>query len=350
MEKKFQYILTGAILTLLLLIGVLAIVSSQVQADQPTNSSLVQVDEAVDNQTNIPTVTNDSSQAITHEESSQSNSEILVESNSSNLAQDAQLSIQENEKDIASQEVPQTNFDAIISQVIELTDKYALNFLSQPGWTHLQYQSFVPVSTRGNGLEASYGIATTQLFPDDVTVEDYWFNVDDTGDGQGVHHVSDTAGNPLQRVATTNGEMINLTLKALGAPRHHYRSPSGEVTNPVSATQDRLTYVLREMSQSAEASALLEGDQYTIVVIDKFSEPLQLSSNVPELFIAHRYQVILNWETGAIQSEEFGFQTPDEAWLIMDSRTNFVIEVLEELPATAAQTLEEGIALIEEEN
>jgi hypothetical protein len=93
--------------------------------------------------------------------------------------------------DIRSQEVPQTDFDLIIGQVIELTDRYALNFLSQPGWTHLQYQSFVPVSTKGNGLE-SYGMETTQLFPDDATIEDYWFNNGNDADyGEGVHHVSD---------------------------------------------------------------------------------------------------------------------------------------------------------------
>jgi hypothetical protein len=103
------------------------------------------------------------------------------------------------------------------------------------------------------------------------------------------------------------------------------------------------------MSQSTEASAWLEGDQYTVVVIDKFNEPLPLN-NTPELFIGHRYQVILNWETGAIQYEEFALQTQDEAWLIMESRTDFFIEVLNELPAVAAQTLEEGTALIEEES
>jgi hypothetical protein len=144
-----------------------------------------------------------------------------------------------------------------------------------------------------------------------------------------------------------NGATVNLTLKALGAPA--YRTSSGDVSNPVSAIQDRITYVLREMSQSAEASAWLEGDQYTIFVIDKFSEPLQLD-NAPDPYIAHRYQVILNWETGAIEYEEFAFQTPDETWLIMESRTDFFIEVLDELPDAVAQTLEEGIALIEEEN
>jgi hypothetical protein len=93
----------------------------------------------------------------------------------------------------------------------------------------------------------------------------------------------------------------------------------------------------------------LEGDQYTIVVIDKFSEPLQLT-NAPEPYVAHRYQVILNWETGAIQYEEFAFQTPSEEWLIMESRTNFFIEVVRELPTTASQTLEEVNLLLQEEN
>jgi hypothetical protein len=348
MEKRFQYILTGVGLTLLLIIGVLAIVSSQVQADQPTNTSLVQVDEAVDNQTNIPIVTNDSSEGVAEEESSQANSEISVESNSSDIAQDTQLAIQENEKDHGSQTVPQTDFDVITGQIIELTDRYSLNFLSQPGWTHLQYQSFVPVSTKGNGLE-SYGIETTQFFPDDVTIEDYWFNENDSGYGQEVHHVSDATGNPLQRIASIDGTTINLTLKALGVPTTHYRFSAGDLQNPVSATQERITYVLREMSQSAGASAWLEGDQYTIVVIDKFSEPLQLT-NAPEPYVAHRYQVILNWETGAIQYEEFAFQTPSEEWLIMESRTNFFIEVVRELPTTASQTLEEVNLLLQEEN
>jgi hypothetical protein len=34
----------------------------------------------------------------------------------------------------------------------------------------------------------------------------------------------------------------------------------------------------------------------------------------------------------------------------MESRTDFFIEVLNELPAVAAQTLEEGTTLIEEES
>ncbi|MFZ0547079.1 MAG: hypothetical protein WAM60_16660, partial [Candidatus Promineifilaceae bacterium] len=133
---------------------------------------------------------------------------------------------------------------------------------------------------------------------------------------------------------------------ALGAA--DYEFSSGEIQNPLSAIQERIMTIFSGMSPDAEASATLEADQYTVVVIDKLSQPLQLD-NAPEPYIAHRYQLILNWETGAIQSEEFALQTSSGEWVTMESRTNFHAEIIQKLPANAAQTLEEAATLTQEE-
>lgn len=344
MKQKFNYMTIGALLALIGLVSLFALFANRTQAQQ-NNAWANQMAQEETNivshdseQTNNPT-SDFADRVQIHESivSTHSENTIVSESHEDNKL------FQVLEINADTQDNPQQEYVRIIQQVQNLNEKYIVNLSHEFNWLHVQYHTLVPVSTRGTGTLPD-GTHLSNLYPTDTTVDDYWFSKDDYSIY--IHHVSDLSGTLLQKAASIHGETVNLTLMAAGLATYRYPT-SLEAEYP--SLQGRSLSILRELKDSEKFTAWLENGQYVVTVVDYFDQAIQFG-NVANPLMAHRYQIVFDWETGAIQYEEFAFQTIEGEWLIMEARTQFVYEEQYDLPAEALQTMEQLLNLIQEEN
>ena len=335
MKGKMYYMTSGAILTLFVLVMLFALFAHTTQAHQAVTARQSVKTNGLDGQPEAlesPVTEPVEGSELVPQESVDS-----VTIVSSGTASGSSVTGAMNQDD------PKKNYDEIIRQVEQLNEKFILGLDTESNWFHIQFHNLVPVTSRGS-VTASNGTNLTDLYPADTTVDDYWFSLNDYSTY--IHHVSDLNNNLLQRAASVNGETVNLTLMALGLSTYRFPTPA---ESDASMLQGHSLTILRELRESEEITARSENGQYTVTVIDYFSEVTEFD-NVAEPLVAHRYQVIFDEASGAIQYEEFAFQTVSGEWLIMEARSQFVHEEQKELPDEAQQTMEQVANLIEGEN
>ncbi len=324
MKGKFQYVLFGAVMTLL------AISAALVFSLQRTSAQVSPpIPEQQTKPISLPTVTASVTAVIETANTAEALDPVLsTESSLSDTAQTPSPGTAEN---------PQTNLDEIADYAAKLTSIYEESILGKPGWLHIQVEEYLPVEFRGNG-EPAPGLTMAELYPDEVTILEDWYLIDEQGYyQQRVGHTRTVDGQILQRVVTANGETVNLTIQAVDPTyeKEVLRSVQDKVPLQI-YTIPYLLQTAREYKKS-EVSAWLEDGKYVITVTFWYEE-LDKFMNTETLIYGTQGKYTIDANTGTVLSVEL-LLNDGKTWFLHSQMRNYLVELVEKLPEDAQQTL-----------
>lgn len=322
MKNKFQYIMMGSVITLLVIAGAFILSFRSASADADTS---------------LP-VQNTSSVSLPSAEVSKIETTIFTNAPEKNTSQVGNLVGETNASQVGllgTDNSPQTDIDEIIKYVTELVTKQEESILGKPGWLHIQDEVFYPVEFRGNG-EPALGMTTADLYPDDITISEEWYLVDEQGYyQQRVGHIQTTEGRILQRVVSSDGKTVNLTLQAADP---NYEKIELRFAQEKANLDHNLLYMLQMAKQyETEVSAWYEGGKYIVTFTNWYEEPDKFMNSGTTVF-GSQEKYVLDQNSGAFLSGEF-LLNDGENWFVLEQTTNLTSEIIEKLPEEAMQSL-----------
>ncbi len=344
MKNKFQYIMAGAGITLLVIFGALTFLLSRAQAGEApqntfgqTESSMQSVQSSVaeviplDNQDEPDRVTNDTTETQT-----------------------ASMTIRETPTEeflasLGTKEKPQTNMDIIVYTVSELARKQEEAFLGQPGWFHVKWQMIFPEGQKGSGYHSA---TTGEIIPMEVLVPenpvfDSWYHVNETGHyREALSLVMAPDGTIHQQSVLMDGTWTNLTLKALDTHLNQY-----ETSNALAIAASPTSEAFRALEKSRTWSgismqAYLENGQY-IVIKEQRHDLIEDTGFMPEPVIGNREIHIFDQATGQLLSSEVQSLLQSETWVSVGEKTYLTIELMSELPMEISQLFSDSMDIFE---
>lgn len=330
MQRKFQYVLMGAGLTLFVLLGALTFILSPAQAshsfEATANEPLTETEVALNEERPSTTTV-----ALSEERPSET-VETIVE-----------------EKDFSASwgtaENPETDVAKIIAEVESLVTIHKSNILEKPGWFYQRYEGVVPRQYLSNTGEID-GIPVTELYPDDALMCRVWFFIDKDGQfNENVGYTVDQKGTMGTQWATTGGKMINLSLA--GATPNAVNEISG--SQPFPFDGNMLMYLEAVQGDPlSSARAWREGGAYTIVLDIVYEEPVVVANMDDVTVVGERTKYLFDLTTGAIQQAEISYQDVDGAFLLFERVTYLEQTPVDALPQEARQILSEAAELVKE--
>lgn len=319
MEKKFQYILYGAILTLLVIAGVFTFVISDTQADETTNytenkqievsnpSEIVNTAETEMEDDPLPnTLFNQGEQELSEEE----NKQPLIDSNNTEV-----------EKDTG---------EAVLAKVDAFNMQKIKALLSEGGgWIFVEAQRYAPNSGNAslpNGLN----------LPVSQRIEN-WYYVEANGYAyQSYDRMLDENGNPIQEgyfregifynekqefshQLETNAFLLLPDQDAYGFLRRDFES-GGELAGWVDKQDDRMVYIATSTSY--------------------FEKPVEFGVSTYKV-VSTQYQFIYDVSDGSFLYGETVFVLENGEKIVWESitQTAFDMVVADELPEQLTQFL-----------
>lgn len=325
MKGKFLYILFGAAITLFAISGVLVL--SLQRAAAQTNSS---ISEQQTEPTPLPEPTAAAVATIMEAVNTTETVDPAAAAKSS-LEDAAQTPF------LGTAENPQTNIEEIREYAAKLTTIYEASILGKPGWLHLQYEEYEPVEFRGNGQPAS-GLTVADLYPDDVTIFEDWYLIDEQGFyQQRVGHTRTIDGEILQRMVTANGEIVNLTIQA--ADPNYEKQSLISIQDKVPLNIYGIPYLLQTAQEykRSEVYAWQKDGKY-MIVFTYWNEKPDKFMNTETIIYGSQYIYTIDANTGVFLSSDF-LLNDGTSWFLHTQNKNFLVELMEKLPEDAQQTL-----------
>lgn len=322
MKHKFQYIMVGSLITMLVIAGAFTLLFRSTSADATT--PLPVQDAPVASLPSAEVSKPETTVFINEPEEITSQSENLIRE--ANTSQVGLLGTDNN---------PQTDIDEITKYVTELVTKQERAILGKPGWLHIQDEIFYPVEFRGNG-EPAPGMSVADLYPHDVTISEEWYLVDEQGYyQQRVGHIQTTEGHILQRTVTSDGELVNLTIQE--ANPSYEKSELQFVQEKVNLDHNLLYMLQMAKQHETEVSAWHEDDRYIVTFTGWYEEPDKFM-NFETIIFGFQDKYVLDQNSGFFLSSEH-LLNDGENWFVLEKITNLNSEIIEKLPEEAAQSL-----------
>lgn len=348
MQGKFQYIMTGAAITLLVLIGVFALLLVQTRADDsPTrevfDTAAQEDQQSVDLRVTIPP------SPYVEKSLDESNEAYKEQEDSANIdLQNRQLVVQSGTVDD-----PVTDIDMIILTVAEFVRVQEEALLSSPGWLHVKSTLVIPEQMRGNGYHVA---GTDEVLPMQVLVPaspiyETWYHIDQTGTySEAMGLVSSQEDAIHQRTILIDGQWINLTLKTAGARREQY-----ETRASVDAPLLPISLVLQALEERREwrninIYAYSDKGRFIVIAEQQYDSPIDNAISITEPVSGSRE--IFNFEegTGRLLSREAQVLPLNGSWLTTEKEDYLVVELTSELSHEASRLFSDAMNLLEEGN
>lgn len=338
MQNRFQYMIFGAILTLLIIFGLLIFLLSPAQAD---NTFARAVNEGKPVETAVQ-ITNQSVEiaAVTGDQTKHGQA-----SNLTNVKSAPEVSI---ETQITTQQTngdPITDTELILAQVWEFARQQERDLLGREGWIYIEKESYAPVQFKGGG---SPDLPLNQLYPDDISTFEYWNHVDEAGF---VYEWLSTNKSPdgvvRQSTVMSNGRSVNLTLRNAGLPEDYYTIETEQLQKvdlPTTFIYDLLEEV--RYWSDVQMQAYQEKDSFIVSWEQMYAEPLE--TQLPEPVIGTRSVYIFDMNTGQLQTSEFHFLPLNGKWQIQEQDTYLTIKWLPQLPHEADQLFQDAVNSLEQ--
>lgn len=331
MQRKFQSIILGAGLTILVLIGAFVLLSEQVQGSAiPSKATAPITDIVAVNTNNV--------------------SEQSPVSNNGNLLEvDDAASEKLLERETAYS--PLTEVDIIIQTVAEFVQKQKENLLGKSGWIHVVAQPYVLEEQRGSNslYVGSTGevISSDKLVPDSAQFET-WYRVNETGIyNEAISLVTSPNGVIHQQSVLVGNQWLNLTLKARGVTQSEYstNNPSNEIVLPVVTAAN----ILNDMStwENVNLQAQVENGVYVVSADQTFAEPLE-DAILAKRVLVGRQIFTFDAKTGQLLMTESHLQIDDGTWILRERWTYSTTEFDSELPAIVAEIFSDSMSMVEE--
>jgi hypothetical protein len=194
-------------------------------------------------------------------------------------------------------------------------------------------------------------IAMTDLFPEDISIQDEWFHIDEAGHyPESLSLVSTVDGMIRQQVIFSNGRLVNLTLLEAGVttPNSEVNQGQKSLLLPESDALATLnTY--QGWNRTFQAWLSEDGGAYTVSTEQVFTTTVEIA-NAPEPIQGDRVTYTFDWHTGQLISTEFQVLTKSGLWLTLEKKDYLVAELQTDLPADTRQIFEESITQLKEGN
>ena len=332
-NQKFHYLMSGAILTLLVLFGAFAIFLSRAQASEsPTSvpaTTMVTVGEPeVSPETTAETVE-------VEVDSPSIESSATIENDTAVTSQDAAtVPPVATSIPLGTIDQPQTDIPSILNIVQELAQKQADLLLGKPGWLHFKLYSAMPDEIRGSSsLTSPTGQAV--MLPNPLIQDNWNYTEGTTRIQESVSQLSSDDGTVTQQSIRTQGRVVNVTLKAAGFPQADYQSFESyiELTLPTAQAAERLAATLTWQKTKVTMEAYAENGRYTVIVSGIFAEPYEDEIFRPgQLIIGDKVIYIFDLETGHLLSEDHYDLLQSGTEFYLGQNVYQITEYLPELP------------------
>ena len=324
MKGKFQYILFGAVITLLVIGGAFAF-SLQPTTANESRATLEQQTEPASPPDSISatTITTDTTNETETVEP------VILVNTSVNDNDDAEVASP------GTVENPQTNIDEITKYVTTLITKQQSSIFGSSGWLHLQDEEYMPVQFRGSG-EPAPSLTIADLHPNDTTILENWYFLDKQGNSQQrVFHTRTPEGQILQRVVTTKGQITNLTLQ--DADPNYEKTESNPLQEKIELHYNILYMLQVAKELGSEVNAWSENGKYIITITDWFNESKNyMNFEVPIWGYQSKYIIDEKTNTFFLR-ENTAFDGKN--WFIHERITRLNLEIIKELPTEANYSL-----------
>jgi hypothetical protein len=334
MSGKFSYIMTGVGLTLLVILGVAAVIFSTAAASETmlpneTNTSLTNSGPSVEVQ-----------QTISNHEPLHS-----VVLNAEAMEDSLPLS--------GTVNVPETDPGIIVYTVKELARQQEVALLNKSGWLHVVSQPYSPKDQQGSRQVRS--TATGEIVPKEDLVPDSalfesWYYLDERGlYNEAMSLVVSADGTLHQQSMLVGNQWVNLTLQARGFAEEQYKTRNGSnrIILPISSVADSLD--MMQTRENVVMEAYLNNEQYVVVIEELYAEPVE--DSVTQTFVLGGKVIYsIDATTGQLLSTEVQLLFENGDWLLRERWDYLVTEFMAELPENAARLYTDSVnAVIGEE-
>ncbi|RMD52857.1 MAG: hypothetical protein D6835_01445 [Candidatus Thermofonsia bacterium] len=330
MKNKFQYVIAGAGITLIVIFGTFTLLLPRVQAGESLQ------DTAGQTKTSARPAHANGTEAVSfnnQEQPGQVTDNITGSQNTS--AATAEEPAEEFFASLGTKDKPQTNMDIIIYTVSELARKQEEALMGKTGWLHVKVQFYIPEEQKGNGYHSA---AIDEIIPIEVLVPqnpifDSWYHVDETGlYREALSLVMAPDGTIHQQSVLVDGVWVNLTLKALGTHQQQYETP-GSLEIAVLPTAE--VYRILEESQTwpdVSMQAYMENGRYVVIKEQRYDDPIENAVFMPEPVIGGKEIYYFDQETGELLYSEVQSLLQSEVWYAGGNKTYLTVEFLPEMP------------------
>ncbi len=332
MQRKFQYVLMGAGLTLLVIFGALTLLLPPAQA---SNSFSVPADDPRANEKTSDVTIEDrtSSPEIRVVENLQTNGNI-----SETISKET-----DSRPELSTKENPETDIAKIIEQLGMLAEKNEARLFGEPGWLYVKHESYWPLKYMSNTGDI-YGIPVTELYGTDTVTHEEWYEVDAQGYfQQKIGQITDANGITRNQWAISNGYFIALSLNDA---TEQAISPHTTNSSALPVASDFSTLLEMAQNEGHTITAWYAADQYVLVYTKTLDEPK--TNYAGELVQRSQVKYQFNLETGAIQLFEVTDQLTNGEWIVKERSVLLEQYMVENLPTAVEQTLNEAATLVEE--
>lgn len=337
MKRKSQYVLLGAGVTLLAVLGAFVLLLTPTRAYNPFPSSAnkPEKDEILD-----VALEKESAGA-----ESEGNDIRLAPADLNDSARtDQQLSTPISEAAnfvpaLSTAENPETNIAQILHQISILVAKNESSLFGKAGWLYEKHEHYMPLKYASNTGEI-YGIPVSDLLGSDTVTREEWFGIDPQGYyEQKVGRTIDANGITRTKWAIANGyfvslELVGVTDFAMHPEQSGYHPPLGG---------DFSDYVAMFQGEGAKVMAWYDNDLYIITMTTRYAEPY--TNVVGELVQSQETKYGFNLDTGAIQLFEVTYQTSDNEWVVLERSLLLEQRIVEGLPTEVDQALQQASML-----
>ncbi|MCA9927743.1 MAG: hypothetical protein KC419_04675 [Anaerolineales bacterium] len=339
MQRKFQYVLTGAGLTLFVILGALTLLLPPAQAgnasdDMSAYPSGTDIDKDVALEEDIP------STAIIkpNDQSVQNQAEYVANSlPAANFPISQETLAEINQVPPETVDNPETNIDVVFAQVEELVSRYEATVLGKSGWLYRRYEDYLPAKFRSNNGRL-YNIPLAELYPSDIMIQEEWFYVDEAGFyTESIGHMLDENGMIRLRGAAIDGYDVNLTLKEATSDAVSQFDASS--LNKLPLDGNALTMLDFAPDDKRRVKAWNEDGVYMIVIESPYEEPIQLANISDESVVGSQTRFGFDLATGSLLYTEVMFQTVNGEWFTFERIAIHQLGMINELPSEAQQTL-----------
>ncbi len=335
MQRKFQYMVIGAGLTLLVIFGALTLLLPSTQA---SNSANVPANDPGLN-------TNFLNEELSISTESRSGSTLgmaaIPETN-----QDTSEGVSEERgisPELSAVDNPETDVSKILEQIMVFVEKNEANLFGQPGWLYQKHEYYQPLKYVSNTGDI-YGISVIDLYGTDTVTHEEWYEVDTQGFFERkIGQMTDTNGVIRNQWAVTNGSFIALSL--VNATEEAIRSEH-TIRSAIANESDFATLLEMAQEDGQIISAWFEGNQYIVMYTTIYDEPR--TNNADEAVQGSQVIYGFNSETGAVELFEVKRQLTSGEWIVTERHILLEQRMVEELPPILKQKLDEAATLVEE--
>ncbi|VAW40043.1 hypothetical protein MNBD_CHLOROFLEXI01-2415 [hydrothermal vent metagenome] len=340
MQRKFQYVLMGAGLTLLVIFGALTLLLPPAQAS-------------------------DSSSVLANNSGANANADILADEKTSIAAtEDRTITVA---SDVESDTVPvnwiqSTDPEAVMAVLQQLADRQASELLGQAGWLNITVTGPELHEVDQAALEDYRGpdgqvVPADALYPVGSGVLPRWYYVSKDGlVEQGLVFTSDANNQTYQQTILQGNEWINMTLKEYDFVEDMYTIPatSNQIRNYFSVQEaiQFLEAALLTESSAGEVSvnAYKENGRFHLIVQTAFATPIDLGAPIPEPVTVGERHFVFDGLNGHLLTDTHNFTLQSGEMFLAGIAEYHTSLLLPQLPDNVQQLLNEAEKVLEKEN